>query len=242
MKPPTPKQQTRVEDLWGYDTAMATNLPPDTLVIGVDEVGRGSAVGPVVAGAVCWPVGHLSQPDALTHAPWVDDSKRLSPAKRQQTAQALQTHLPPTHWAIGQASIADIAELNILNASQLAMVRALQTILAKFPPNTPYHVLVDGNLPLRMLARERQQPVVKGDSTSWSIAAAAILAKVYRDDLLTQLAQTHPEFAWEKNAGYLTLTHRTQLKRLGPTPHHRLGFLGKILTSDTVGAIHESPR
>lgn len=226
MKPPTPKQQTRVEDLWGYDTAMAASLPPNTLLIGLDEVGRGSAVGPVVAGAVCFPV---------TLAAWVpetliDDSKRLKASQRQVSAQALQTHLSPSHWAIGEASVAEITELNILNASQLAMVRALQTILSQFPTNTPYHVLVDGNLPLRMLAREHQQPVVKGDSTSWSIAAAAILAKVYRDELLTQLAQTHPDFGWDKNAGYLTLTHRTQLKRLGPTPYHRLGFLEKLLT------------
>ena len=179
-------------------------------VAGIDEAGRGPWAGPVHAAAVIFPAAGL--PDAL--ASRVADSKQLSKAQREAVfPELLQVALVGE----GQASVAEIDELNILAATHLAMVRAMQA-LAQIPDAA----LVDGNraptLPCPVHC------VVKGDAKSYSIAAASIVAKVTRDRYMTELAAHHPGYSWERNFGYGTEQHRQALARRGVTPHHRRSF------------------
>ena len=176
-------------------------------VAGVDEVGRGALSGPVVAAAVVLcpervPVG-------------LNDSKTLSQRQREALSERI---LAVAEVAIGQASVEEIDGLNILRASQLAMCRAIDRLAA--PPD---HVLIDGHLVPRQYARSAEA-VVRGDARSLSIAAASIVAKVYRDRLMVDLAQQFPGYGWERNVGYPTAEHFAGLSSLGATPHHRRSF------------------
>ena len=179
-------------------------------VAGVDEVGRGPLAGPVLAAAVVLP---CPPPPAL--AALLDDSKRLSAEQRARAAAALRA--AGAELALGAASVAEIARLNILGAALLAMARAVARL-----PSQPDLALVDGNrappldCPLRC--------VVGGDGRSLSIAAASIIAKLARDRAMALLAARWPGYGWEANAGYGTAAHRAALARLGATPHHRAGF------------------
>ncbi|MGC8477291.1 MAG: ribonuclease HII [Acetobacteraceae bacterium] len=179
-------------------------------VAGVDEVGRGPLAGPVLAAAVVLPC-----PPPPTLAALLDDSKRLSAEQRSRAAAALRA--AGAELALGAASVAEIARLNILGASLLAMARAVARL-----PRPPDLALVDGNrapplaCPLRC--------VVGGDGRSLSIAAASIIAKLARDRAMARLAARWPGYGWEANAGYGTAAHRAALARLGATPHHRAGF------------------
>ena len=176
-------------------------------VAGVDEVGRGPLCGPVTAAAVILDPAHIP--------PGIGDSKTLSAAKREMLAGAI---MASARWSVAHASVAEIDRLNILNASHLAMERAVAGLgLA------PGFVLVDGNrLPKSLPCPARA--VVKGDGKSLSIAAASILAKVVRDCLMVDLAQQHPGYGWERNAGYPTPDHLAALLNLGVTPLHRRSF------------------
>ncbi len=180
-------------------------------VAGVDEAGRGPLAGPVVAGAVVFPRG---VPPAL--AALLDDSKKLSATRRAAAFAALLAS-PDAEIGIGAASIAEIAALNILGASLLAMRRAVLRL-----PVAPALALIDGNRPPRLACPT--QCVVGGDGKSLSIAAASILAKVVRDRAMARLAVRYPAYGWDGNAGYPTAAHRAALARLGPTRHHRPGF------------------
>jgi len=177
-------------------------------VAGVDEVGRGPLCGPVTAAAVildpaCLPAG-------------LNDSKKLSAARRTALAEEIRATAPG--WAVAHASVAEIDRLNILRASQLAMLRALAAL---DPP--PGFALVDGNrLPAGLPCPA--EAVVKGDGRAASIAAASILAKVVRDGIMVDLAQQHPGYGWDRNAGYPTKDHLQALRNLGVTPHHRRSF------------------
>jgi ribonuclease HII len=178
----------------------------DGPVAGLDEVGRGPLAGPVVAAAVILDAGNI--PKGL------NDSKKLTSKKRE----ALVLEIEATALiGIGQASVEEIDDINILEASMLAMRRALQNL-----PKDPVACLVDGNrdpglsFPTRCL--------IKGDSLSLSIAAASIIAKVFRDKLMTELAKKHPEYGWEQNAGYGVPHHLKALDAVGPCPHHRKSF------------------
>lgn len=179
-------------------------------VAGVDEVGRGPLAGPVLAAAVVLPC-----PPPPTLAALLDDSKRLSAEQRARAAAALRA--AGAELALGAASVAEIARLNILGAALLAMARAVARL-----PSPPDLALVDGNrappldCPLRC--------VVGGDGRSLSIAAASIIAKLARDRAMARLAARWPGYGWEANAGYGTAAHRAALARLGATPHHRAGF------------------
>lgn len=179
-------------------------------VAGVDEVGRGPLAGPVLAAAVVLP---CPPPPAL--AALLDDSKRLSAEQRARAAAALRAS--GAELALGAASVAEIARLNILGAALLAMARAVARL-----PSPPDLALVDGNrappldCPLRC--------VVGGDGRSLSIAAASIIAKLARDRAMARLAARWPGYGWQANAGYGTAAHRAALARLGATPHHRAGF------------------
>ena len=180
-------------------------------VAGVDEAGRGPLAGPVVAAAVVFACG---VPDALT--PLLDDSKKLSPARRAAAYAALMAS-DAAEIGVGAASVAEIARFNILGASLLAMRRAVGRL-----PHAPVLALIDGNRPPALLCRT--QCVIGGDGKSLSIAAASIVAKVIRDRAMVRLALRYPAYGWDGNAGYPTAAHRAVLTRLGPTPHHRRGF------------------
>ncbi len=176
-------------------------------IVGVDEVGRGPLAGPVVAAAV-W-----LNPDDLPKG--LDDSKKLTAKQRA----ALKTLIEDKgDIGIGQASVAEIDQINILRASHLAMERAIAAL--SIPPD---YVLIDGNMIPRGLTISTEA-IVKGDSKSLSIAAASIVAKQYRDKLMVDLAQQHPGYGWEKNAGYPTKAHLDALQNLGVTPVHRRSF------------------
>jgi ribonuclease HII len=175
-------------------------------VAGVDEAGRGPWAGPVVAAAVILPPADVPA--------GIDDSKRLS---RRRRAELFEEIRDKALVGIGEASVREIDTLNILQATLLAMRRAVDALTI-----LPAHVLVDGNrLPDLPCAT---QAVVKGDSRSLSIAAASIIAKVTRDRSMRELADAFPGYGWERNAGYGTKEHAEALRRIGPTPHHRHSF------------------
>ncbi len=183
-------------------------LEADRLEAGCDEVGRGCLAGPVVAASVILPQ-HYSNP-------WINDSKKLSKANREDLVGEIKENA--LAWAIAEASVAEIDQINILHASFLAMKRAVLSL--SIPPD---HLLIDGNrwksdLDLSYTC------VVKGDGKFASIAAASILAKVYRDELMGKLAEEFPHFAWERNAGYPTKVHREGIEKYGSTVWHRKSF------------------
>ena len=176
-------------------------------IAGVDEVGRGPLAGPVVAAAVI--LNPLDIPEGL------NDSKKLTAKRRAALDMALRNR---AEFTVAEASVAEIDEINILRASHLAMERAV----AALSP-APDYLLIDGNMIPRGL-KIPAQAVVKGDARSVSIAAASILAKNWRDQLMVDLAQQHPGYGWETNAGYPSKQHRDALQNLGVTPHHRRSF------------------
>ena len=173
-------------------------------IAGVDEVGRGPLAGPVVAAAVV-----LAQE---TFVEGVADSKRMSAAARERVFPDVLRVASAV--AIGAASVREIDRLNVLEATALAMRRALDRL-----PNDPDHVVLDG-LPMRGLGRAHDA-VVGGDTLVHSVSCASIVAKVVRDRLMRRLALRHPGYGWERNAGYGTSDHLDALRALGPTAHHR---------------------
>ncbi len=188
-------------------------------VAGVDEVGRGPWAGPVVAASVVLDMERC--PDGL------DDSKKLSAKRRGGLFELLRDC---AQIGIGQASVEEIDRLNILQASFLAMRRAVDNL-----PRRPDHLLVDGRqIPAGMPCV--CEPVIRGDGLSLSIAAASIMAKVTRDRLMVTLAQQHPQYGWETNMGYGVPKHLVGLKRHGVTPHHRRSFkpVHKILYQENL--------
>ena len=181
------------------------------LIAGVDEVGRGSLAGPVVACAVIMP------PNARALR-GVDDSKRLSALERRRLARLILRRAVAV--GLGAASVEEIDRLNIYHASALAMRRALERLSVR-----PDHVLIDGR-PIRSLPIPHTA-VVDGDDKCYSIACASIVAKVTRDRLMAALARRHPDYGWERNCGYATRVHVNRLVMNGPCRHHRRRFLAK---------------
>ncbi len=180
-------------------------------VAGVDEAGRGPLAGPVVAAAVILPKGFSLE--------GVDDSKKLTHQQREELFIEL-TENNEIIYAVGQASDEEIGQLNILRATALAMLRALEGLLQQERP--PVHALVDG-LPVKGLPLE-QTALVGGDGLSLSIAAASIIAKVTRDRLMEAVDQLYPQYGFAQHRGYATAHHLAMLRTHGPCPHHRLGF------------------
>ncbi len=176
-------------------------------IAGVDEVGRGPLAGPVVAAAVVLNLDIV--PDGL------NDSKKLTAKRRAKLEDLIRE---TADVAIAEATVEEIDELNILRASHLAMERAV----AALNPS-PDYLLIDGNMIPKHL-KQPSQAVIKGDARSVSIAAASIVAKSWRDRLMVDLAQQHPGYGWETNAGYPSKQHREALQNLGVTPHHRRSF------------------
>ncbi len=176
-------------------------------VAGIDEVGRGPLAGPVVAAAVIL--------DPARIPPGLYDSKRMTARARETAALLIRES---AQVGIGEASVEEIEALNILCATHLAMERALAA-LGTFAG----HVLVDGvHLPPNLPSPATG--LVRGDSRSLSIAAASIVAKVWRDGIMVTLAQQHPGYGWETNMGYGSKSHMAALQAKGPTPHHRRTF------------------
>ncbi len=176
-------------------------------VAGIDEVGRGPLAGPVTAAAV------RLDPDCIPQG--LCDSKQLGRAERERLHDEI---VACADVCIAHASVAEIDEINILNAAHLAMTRALEGLA-----HAADHALIDGNrLPPGL--RCGAEAIVKGDCKSLSISAASIVAKVCRDRLMVDLAQQFPGYGWDTNAGYGTRAHLDGLKRHGVTPHHRRSF------------------
>ena len=176
-------------------------------IAGVDEVGRGPLAGDVVTAAVIL--------DPARPIQGLRDSKKLSETRRQQLAEQIMEHA--LAWSVARASVAEIDELNILQASLLAMHRAVAALAPQ-----PEYVLVDGNrLPRWQYASE---PVVKGDDRVAAIAAASILAKVQRDSELVELGLQYPGYGFDRHKGYPTAVHLEALRTLGVTPAHRKSF------------------
>ena len=181
------------------------------IICGVDEAGRGPLAGPVCAAAVILPP-HLE-------IPGLTDSKKLTDKKRRELFPVIQERA--IAWGIGMATEQEIDEINILQATFLAMQRALDQLAVK-----PDLALIDGN-------REKDfglpvKTVVKGDSLSLNIAAASVLAKVTRDDLMLEMAETYPEYSFDIHKGYGTKAHYAALTEHGPSPIHRMSFLKKF--------------
>ncbi len=177
-------------------------------IAGVDEVGRGPLAGPVVAAAVIFPQDLI--------LPGINDSKKLSALKRAELFELIHSSALSIGW--GLAEVGEINKLNILRASLKAMQEAILNL--RIPPE---FVLVDGNQKIPHL-KCKQMTIVKGDSKSQSIAAASIVAKVIRDEIMEKYHKKYPEFGFEQNKGYGTKKHKEALNRFGPTPLHRLGF------------------
>ncbi|GAB4048148.1 ribonuclease HII [Spirosoma litoris] len=175
---------------------------------GLDEVGRGCLAGPVVAAAVILPKDY-------TH-PILNDSKQLSHLQRETLKKDIERDA--LAWAVAEVSHTDIDQINILKASFLAMHRAVDALMIK-----PEHLLVDGNrfVPYPMIPHTC---IIKGDAHYLSIAAASVLAKTYRDDLMAQLGLEFPAYGWAKNVGYPTPVHREAIRQFGPTKYHRMSF------------------
>ena len=193
-----------------FDSACSNKL--SILVAGVDEVGRGALFGPVVAAAVILPPSALP---ALA-AEQIRDSKKLSAARRLQLAARICQ--VAKDWKIGFASTAEIDRINILQASLLAMKRAVLKLKVQ-----PELCLIDGNQPLKNLSLP-QQTIVKGDEQSLAIASASIVAKVWRDALIVRLAAKYPMYDLVTNKGYGTQRHLQALQEYGPSRLHRMSF------------------
>ncbi|WP_018618226.1 ribonuclease HII [Spirosoma luteum] len=175
---------------------------------GLDEVGRGCLAGPVVAAAVILPKD-------FTH-PILNDSKQLSHRQRERLKTDIEREA--LAWTVAEVSHTDIDQINILKASFLAMHRAVDALTIK-----PEHLLVDGNrfVPYPLIPHTC---IVRGDAHYLSIAAASVLAKIYRDDLMAQLGLEFPAYGWAQNVGYPTPVHRAAIRQFGPTKYHRMSF------------------
>lgn len=182
------------------------------LLAGVDEAGCGPWAGPVVAAAVILNPDHLD-PYLYCH---LNDSKKNTPGNRQILFDILVNSLSIYH-AIGIASVTEIDQLNIRQAAILAMQRALSALSV-----CPSYTIIDGNAFPSIAGKI--QTVIKGDSQSLSIAAASIIAKVHRDQLMNHYHTEYPGYGWDTNKGYGTLTHQEGLKKWGITIHHRRSF------------------
>jgi len=186
------------------------------LIAGVDEVGKGCLFGPVFAAAVI--LSKANETNLLSQG--LKDSKKLSPQKRKNLVPLIKKH--SIAWAIGQSSAREIDSIGIRKATEKAMIRALE----KFP-SPPDLLLVDGILPIR-LWQGKQKTQVRGESHFASIAAASVIAKETRDELITRLAHKYCDYGLEKNKGYGTEIHRTNLIKAGATKLHRKSFLTRL--------------
>lgn len=193
-------------------------LNSNTVEAGCDEAGRGCLAGPVFAAAVVLPSDFNCE--------LLNDSKQLKEKTRYQLRSVIEAQA--LTWAVGIVSHTEIDEINILNASFLAMHRAISDLQIR-----PEHLLIDGNR-FKKYEDIPHTCIVKGDAKFLAIAAASVLAKTYRDDYMMKLNEEFPEYGWSQNKGYPTMKHRLAIEKYGVTPHHRLSFnmKSKQLTLD----------
>lgn len=183
---------------------------------GCDEAGRGCLAGPVYAAAVILP-------DGFSH-PLLNDSKQMTERRRYQLRDIIEREA--VAWAVGIVDAEEIDRINILNASILAMHRALDGLSRR-----PSEIIVDGNR-FKPYGNVPYMTVVKGDATYANIAAASVLAKTYRDDFMMQAHERYPYYAWNVNKGYPTAAHRHAIEEHGPSPLHRMSF--RLLPAPTL--------
>lgn len=189
-------------------TPLKLFMQPDVAEAGCDEAGRGCLAGPVYAAAVILPSDF--------HNDLLNDSKQLTEARRYKLRPIIEAEA--VAWAVGIVTAEEIDKINILNASILAMHRALDQLKVR-----PEHVIVDGNR-FKPYKNVPHHTVVKGDATYMSIAAASVLAKTYRDDYMNEQDANFPAYQWKKNKGYPTKAHRAAIEEVGPSPLHRMSF------------------
>ena len=187
-------------------------------IVGVDEVGRGPLAGPVVAAAVVLP---LDQPERLEKLEGLTDSKKLSPRRRQHYFGLIQSCA--VDYGLGIVSAPVIDRINILQATFLAMDRAVRGL------EQADYLLIDGNKTLPRYGGP-QEAIVKGDAASLSIAAASVLAKVTRDQIMAALDTHYPDYGFAQHKGYPTAQHRTAVLSQGLSPQHRRSFCQRLLT------------
>lgn len=207
--------------LFQFDLAILKTLAPGWILVGCDEVGRGSLIGPVVAAAVSFP--HPVPKKQLSLLASLNDSKQLKPEIRSE----LEGHIRAICCVgVGQASKEEVDKLNVHHASLLAIYRAYADWQqhADEASAVATHLILDGRALLPEFPRHRQQAIIKGDGLSAAIAASSIIAKEYRDRMIRILAQDFPHYGWERNMGYGTPTHLAALHEHGPTPLHRVNY------------------
>lgn len=200
-------------DLYNFDLSIGKER--NCSVIGTDEAGRGPLAGPVVAAAV--------QLDLSNPIEGINDSKKLSAKTREKLYNTITSQVAA--WSVGHATPEEIDNINILQASLLAMKRALSTLSAQGST-----VLVDGNRTINDLPDIQQLAIIEGDGKSASIAAASIIAKVTRDRLMMEYHKKYPQYGFNTNKGYPTKEHRKRVLECGLTPIHRKSFCEKLLT------------
>lgn len=226
---------TPIEGETAFRNYAASTFGTNTVIVGIDEVGRGPLAGPVVACAAV-----LKSPDIL---PVLNDSKKFTRPKREAIYDKVKDACEC--YAIASASVEEIDTINILEADFLAMRRALQAlgmpgvvekepelpveVRGQFAPGSSVLVVVDGNLKINRLDLGCQFPVIKGDGLVASISAASILAKVFRDRYMDRLAGEYPGYGFEKHAGYGTKAHLDAIRKQGLSPVHRRSFHPKGL-------------
>ncbi len=187
---------------------LLNNLNPDILEAGCDEVGRGCLAGSLFAAAVIMPHDF--------YHPLLNDSKKMTEKSRYLLRDIIKESA--IAWAIGEATAEEIDSINVLNASFLAMNRAISALTV-----TPEHLLIDGNR-FRTELTIPYDCIIKGDTKYISIAAASVIAKCHRDDYITELANHYPQYNWQSNKAYPTSSHRAAIKEHGITPLHRKSF------------------
>ncbi|MBR1616840.1 ribonuclease HII [bacterium] len=203
-------------NLFEFDNLQKQNYK---FIIGTDEAGRGPAAGGVWASAVCF-FENVNENLFET----LNDSKKLSPKKRENLFEIIKNN---SYFSIKAITVEKIEEINILNASLLAMKYATEDVINQINQKSAL-VLVDGNKLIKNF-NHPQKYIIKGDGLSASIAGASILAKVSRDRYMENLAKSYPEYDWANNKGYLTKKHIDAIKKYGTTKYHRPSFLKNIL-------------
>ncbi len=210
MAKPSEKRLAHFREMVAYDQAI---VGFGTSLAGMDEVGRGPLFGSVVTACVIMPADPLHE--------WIDDSKKLSAKKREEMYdRIMETAL---YVGIGQSTPEEIDRMNILNATKLAMERAAEKAPATL---CIVDAVRDLYLPFPIM------PIIKGDSTSYNVAAASIVAKVTRDRQMVEYGRMYPQYGLERNMGYGTAEHIAALKKYGPTPEHRRSFIRNFIQED----------
>jgi len=210
MAKPSEKRLAHFREMVAYDQAIPGF---GVSLAGMDEVGRGPLFGNVVTACVIMPSAPLHE--------WIDDSKKLSAKKREEMYERIME--TAIFVGIGQATPEEIDRMNILNATKLAMERAAEKAPATL---CVVDAVRDLYLPFPIM------PIIKGDSTSYNVAAASIVAKVTRDRQMTEYGKMYPQYGLERNMGYGTAEHIAALKQFGPTPEHRRTFIRNFIQED----------